>query len=355
MSVTPHLLSDFGTSDLTPENALQSFVIDKQDPGVGYGVFQSHGGTETWIVKYNYDVSNTDTKQNHITPVSNYRITGSVDKKYKAGHSGSLQVYHRNGKTYLIVATKMTSVQGSTNKFATQLTRIPVEDFGNNNAFVNYDKLKRIGSLQNVGGKASALVDLDRVEFAIDYDESKIAVWVLNAATKSIMALYNLDDIDALFNKANPEITIKGTKYGAVSDFTDKKKAQLFPVYKSTNPKEQSKHASLQGFALTNAGSVYVGCEEGIGDPATVMASAKGIWKFKVGSKDVGNPTRLLNGVWSDFSNKYAGNAPKVGVEMENIQIISSELYLSVTYHDTVDQVAHMQKNRLYHFDKTLI
>ncbi|WP_261810951.1 class III bacteriocin [Levilactobacillus humaensis] len=352
MSVTPHLLSNFGTSDLTPENALQSFAIDKQDPGVGYGVFQSHGGTETWIVKYNYDVSNTDAKQNHITPVSNYRITGSVDKKYKAGHSGSLQVYHRNGKTYLIVATKMTSVKGSTNKFATQLTRIPVEDFGNNNAFVNYDTLKRIGSLQNVGGKASALVDLDRVEFAIDYDESKIAVWVLNVATESIMALYNLDDIDALFNKANPEITIKGTKYGPVSDFTATKKKKIFPVTKA------SQHCSLQGFALTSAGSVYVGCEEGIGDPSDKTGkSAKGIWKFKVGANAdaVGDPTRVLNGAWSDFTNKDAGDADGVGVEMENIQIISSELYLSATYHDTVDQVAHMQKNRLYHFDKTLI
>lgn len=353
MSVTPHLLSDFGTSSLTPENALQSFVIDKKDPGVGYGVFQHSNATETWIVKYNYDVSNTNAKQNHITPVSNYKIgVGTQAPNLRPGHSGSLEVYHRNGKTYLIVGTKITKAKGTTAKFATQLARIPVEDFGNNNAAVPYDQLTRIGSLQNVGGNASSLGDPDRVEFAIDYDESKIALWVLNVATKSSMALYNLDDIDALFNKANPEITIKGTKYGAVSDFTATTKRTLFPVTKV------SKHCALQGFALTSAGSVYVGCEEGTGDPSDNTGnSAKGIWKFKVGAKAdaVGNPTRVLNGVWSDFTNIYAGNADGVGVEMENIQIISGELYLSVTYHDTVNKVSHMQKNRLYHFDKTLI
>ncbi|KRO05138.1 hypothetical protein IV54_GL000349 [Levilactobacillus paucivorans] len=233
MSVTPNLLSDFGTSDLTPENALQSFVIDKDDPGVGYGVFQHNHNTELWLVKYNYDVSSAEATENHITPVSNYKIAGSFDKTHPVGHSGSLQVYHRNGQTYLIVATKKTAT--TKNNYATQLTRVPVSEFGNNNPAVHYDQLKRIGSLQNVGG--TSLGTPDRVEFAIDYYEKKIAVWVLDPATKSRMALYDLDDLDALFNKANPEVTIKGTNYGLVSDFRDYTKADLFDLSTSKDDK----------------------------------------------------------------------------------------------------------------------
>lgn len=345
MSVTPHLLSNFGTSDLTPENALQSFVIDKNDPGVGYGVFQHASGTELWIVKYNYDVSSTDAKQNHITPVSNYKIIGSVDKAHDVGHSGSIQVYHRNGQTYVIVATKMTAT-GGTHNYATQLTRVPVSDFGNNNPAVNYDQLERIGSLQNVGG--SSLGTPDRVEFAIDYYEKKIAVWVLDPNNCGRIALYDLDDIDALFNKANPEVTIKSTNYGLVSDLRDYTKAKLFKITGDTGSR------SLQGLALTSAGSVYVVCENGIGDPK-VPAAAKAIWKFKVGSKLVGNPTRILNGKWTKFKNDDAGTSAKTGVEVENLQIVGGDLYLAVTYHDTKNKVAHLNKNRLYHFDKTLI
>ncbi|WP_125547259.1 helveticin J family class III bacteriocin [Levilactobacillus lindianensis] len=354
MSVTPHLLSDFGTSSLTPENALQSFVIDKDDPGVGYGVFQHNSGKETWIVKYNYDVSNADAKQNHITPVSNFKIGIGAESGLGAGHSGSIQVYHRNGQTYLIVATKMTAT-GGTHKYATQLTRIPVSDFGNNNRAVPYDELKRIGSLQNVGG--SSLGTPDRVEFAIDYCEEKIAVWVFDPKTKSRMALYNLDDLDALFNKANPEITIKGTSYGLVSNFLGYTKAEMFDLYDVT--KEKWDHRSLQGLALTSAGSVYVACENGVGDPKKT-SGAKGIWKFKVGAGDSGKPTRLDNNVWSEYTagvvkDANSANKTKVGVEMENLQIIGGELYLAVTYHDANNGVAHLDKNRLYHFDKTLI
>ncbi|KRO05139.1 hypothetical protein IV54_GL000350 [Levilactobacillus paucivorans] len=96
-------------------------------------------------------------------------------------------------------------------------------------------------------------------------------------------------------------------------------------------------------------------CENGIGDPKKTPG-AKGIWKFKVGVKDSGKPTRLYNRKWSQFVDGLTLKGIKdTGVEAENIQIIGGDIYLSVTYHDVKNGVSHMAKNRLYHFDKTLI
>ena len=95
-----------------------------------------------------------------------------------------------------------------------------------------------------------------------------------------------------------------------------------------------------------------MGWETGVGDPLSTAdkGGAKGSWKFKVGAKYTGAPKSITNGHWTTYY-RDQGKVAGLGVEMEGLQVVGGDLYLTVAYHNA----AGTEKNRLYHFDKTLV
>ncbi|KRO03736.1 hypothetical protein IV54_GL002097 [Levilactobacillus paucivorans] len=357
MSITPHLLSDFGVSTeipvMTPHNAMQNFIIDKQNPGIGYGTFGPRKGEWQIITKYAYDVSNTDVTKNHITPLSYLRIDHGVDNKnnsFDPGHSGSLDIYHKNGQTYLLIADK---IGDAVDRYGTQLVRVPTE-LVETNSTIAYSDLARLGTVNHIGSKNIGTPN--RLEFAVSADDQNIVIWVFNEATESLMGL---SDIDGLLNQAaqtaTKEMSLSGATPTEISNFSSSAKKALFKVRDIKG--DTVSGCSLQGVALTNGGSVYVACETAIGDPISQAnkGGAKGIWRFKVGvnAVGVGDPTSITNNMWHKYYVAQGGTpASDIGVEVEGLQVVGDDLYLGVAYHgsDTATE-----KNRLYHFDKTLV
>lgn len=347
MTITTHLLSDFEKTDLVPNNAMQNFVLDPAQSNIGYGIFISKGKSQQEIVKYNFVEGGTS------TPISMLIIKGYTDgdKTYLAGHCESMDVYDDNGETYLLITTKGSS-DGS---YGTQLTQVPVS-LVDQNTTVSYHDLLRIGSMNNAGVSKSAGVP-KRVEFSVDSAKANIVLWVFIPGNTSHMALYAMSDIKSLFKAAGKsntnEVSIGSANYRNASDFNGKKKEDLFRVYVSPTEKADD-ICSLQGIALTNGGNVYVNCEAGVGDPKKA-SGAKNIWKFNVGSKTVGTPKIFINEKWSNYAKdqKKAG----YGVELEGIHIVGGDIYMGVTYHPWDEDLGSSGevKNRLYHFDKTLV
>lgn len=350
MTITTHLLSDFEKTDLVPNNAMQNFVLDPEQSNIGYGIFVSKGKSQQEIVKYNFVEGGTS------TPISMLTIKGYTDgdKTYLAGHCESMDVYDDNGETYLLITTKGSS-DGS---YGTQLTQVPVSLIDQNTT-VSYHDLLRIGSMNNAGVSKSAGVP-KRVEFSVDSAKANIVLWVFVPGNTSHMALYAMSDIKSLFKAAGKsstnEVSIGSANYRNASDFNGKKKEDLFNVVppKITNSNQPVDDCSLQGIALTNNGNAYVVCEAGTGDPEMASA-AKNIWKFEVGSKTVGSPKIFINENWGNYTAEQG--KPGYGVELEGIHIVGSDIYMGATYHpwnkntNTPGEV----RNRLYHFDKTLV
>lgn len=352
-SIIPYLLSDFGTAgaNLTPHNAMQKFVVSKHQSGVGYGIFGPGQGDHQIITKYTYDVSSATATNNHITPVSSLRINAGVDPKGHTiipGHCESLELYYANGQEYLLLATKSSN---GTKGYGTQLTRVPVSAI-ENNATSSYTDFPRVGSMNHVGG--GNLGTPYRLELAVSTDSKLIALWAFNEATYSRMGLYKMSDIDALLNNAaqtsTNEVSITGASATAVSDFSSVTKADLFVIEDIKG--RARKGCSLQGFAITTAGSAYVTCETAIGDPSFLVnyGGSKDIWKFKIGAGDSGTPKSITNGHWTTYF-KDQGSVANLGVELEGMQVVGGDLYVTVAYHNA----AGTEKNRLYHFDKTLV
>lgn len=341
-NIIPYLLTDFQETSIVPHNAMQKFVLDKQQSNVGYGIFGPKKAATLVIVKYNFVAGGTS------TPVSAFTVKPS--NGINPGHCESMEIYHDGGQSYLLITTK-----ASAGNYGTQLTRIPASRIDNGGS-APYTDFPRIGSMNHVGYSKSWGTP-DRLEMAVNSAESKIVLWSFAHDTTSHMALYSMSDIKALFAKAEQsstnEVTIAGTPYTKPSILSGATKKQMFVV---VDPDGQGNGSCLlQGMALTNGDSVYVGAESGIGNPLTIHG-AKSLWKFGVGASNSGTPKKVTNGHWTTFT-KEQGHDGKAGVEMEGLQIVGGDLYMTVAYHSWNSSTgsAETQKNRLYHFDKTLV
>lgn len=345
-NIIPYLLTDFQETSIVPHNAMQKFVIDKQQNNIGYGIFGPSKGARQEIIKYNFVSGGTS------TPISKLTIKGYTDPNTGAtinpGHCESFEIYHDGGQTYFLMATKA-SASGN---YGTQLTRVPAS-LVDQGATVTYHDLLRIGSMNHVGSSSSWGTP-DRLELALDSAEANLALWSFAPDTTSHIAIYSMANIKSLFNDAaqssTNEVTIAGTPYTNSSTFGGYTKKAMFQVQNTSGNAVSG--CSLQGFAMTNAGSAYVGCEAHIGDPLSNYG-AKSIWKFKIGADNSGTPKNFTNGHWTTYTKEQ--NYKGAGVEMEGLQIVGGDLYMTVAYHKYNGSTVETEKNRLYHFDKTLV
>jgi hypothetical protein len=297
MSINPSLYRTFPIS--SPDVVEQKITIDKANPTIAYSCIVT-GSTPKIRIK-RWDISG------ETANLLDYEdIIGNGT--YSAGHCQSLEVYHGNNGTYLIIVTKGQTVKKDTStttytKFATQLTKVVYT--GDQQQHV-YTEFPRIGALNHVGSTSIA-GGVRRVEFALSSSEAKLAVMVFDKNDEMYSELFDMATIDSLFTQAGAggEVSITAPIKSHAMGGTE---SSLFG-------------GSFQGLELADNDVLYTSSGSATQDSK--------IRKFRFGG-------RLPAGtVVSDPS------WPNSEVETEGIQLYGSNVYIGYSKHENGKTVAN--------------
>lgn len=245
------------------------------------------------------------------------------------GHSQTMEFFERDDGTYFWIGTKADA--DSDEGWSTQLARVKYQSGAK---YTSNTQVQRISTLMRATPSGSVIGNgsLERFD-AAKSDNGKLLIVTQDTNELSQMTIYDNDAVNDKMDNLSDNGYLPAAKLTDCLAYSKEYSGYALHLQNNVVP-----HDSIQGFELNNANAVYITC----GDMGRTPSVTKLNWR---GSH------RTL-----ELTNKYWGNIP---LETESVQIKGADLYITIAYHYTKEEVKGKSKNqpvkanRIYKFDKS--